>query len=131
MARVLTQLELLQELEPVAEANLNRHLAMAKDWHPHDYEILSGQLVAPGIPGPVEHELMEQKVNSYGKTWHVWRTGAHGQDADPLPFGEARLAWSFNRDGEARPELVAERDRRLGIDTASAEASGRREVGQG
>ena len=87
-------------------------------WHPHDYEILSGQLVAPGIPGPVEHELMEQKVNSYGKTWHVWRTGAHGQDADPLPFGEARLAWSFNRDGEARPELVAERDRRLGIDTA-------------
>ncbi|MFD4468798.1 acyl-ACP desaturase [Rhodococcus sp. NPDC058505] len=37
MARVLTQLELLQELEPVAEANLNRHLSMAKDWHPHDY----------------------------------------------------------------------------------------------
>lgn len=87
-------------------------------WHPHNYEILSGQLVAPGIPGPVEHELMEQKVNGYGKTWHVWSTGVHGQDPDPLPFGEARLAWSFNRDGEARPELVAERDRELGIDTA-------------
>ena len=37
MARELTQLELLKELEPVAEANLNRHLSMAKDWHPHDY----------------------------------------------------------------------------------------------
>ncbi|MFF0814844.1 acyl-ACP desaturase [Rhodococcus sp. NPDC003318] len=37
MARALTQLELLKELEPVAEANLNRHLSMAKDWHPHDY----------------------------------------------------------------------------------------------
>ncbi|SDC73463.1 acyl-ACP desaturase [Rhodococcus tukisamuensis] len=37
MARDLTQLELLTELQPEAEANLNRHLSMAKDWHPHDY----------------------------------------------------------------------------------------------
>lgn len=31
----LTQPEILRELEPVAEQNLNRHLSMAKDWHPH------------------------------------------------------------------------------------------------
>ena len=37
MARDLTQLELLSELQPVAEENLNRHLSMAKEWHPHDY----------------------------------------------------------------------------------------------
>ncbi|MGB3772233.1 MAG: acyl-ACP desaturase [Rhodococcus sp. (in: high G+C Gram-positive bacteria)] len=37
MARDLTQLELLGELQPVAEENLNRHLSMAKEWHPHDY----------------------------------------------------------------------------------------------
>ena len=37
MARDLTQLELLQELSPVAEENVNRHLSMAKEWHPHDY----------------------------------------------------------------------------------------------
>ncbi|MCM6778107.1 acyl-ACP desaturase [Nocardia sp. CDC159] len=37
MARNLTQLELLLELEPVAEQNVNRHLSMAKEWHPHDY----------------------------------------------------------------------------------------------
>ena len=37
MARDLTQLELLDELQPVAEENLNRHLSMAKEWHPHDY----------------------------------------------------------------------------------------------
>ncbi|QIS17964.1 acyl-ACP desaturase [Nocardia terpenica] len=37
MTRELTQLEILTELEPVAEQNLNRHLSMAKDWHPHDY----------------------------------------------------------------------------------------------
>ncbi|WP_378737573.1 acyl-ACP desaturase [Nocardia brasiliensis] len=37
MTKDLTQLEILTELEPVAEQNLNRHLALAKDWHPHDY----------------------------------------------------------------------------------------------
>ncbi|MDG3013794.1 acyl-ACP desaturase [Speluncibacter jeojiensis] len=37
MPRELTEQELLKELEPVVEANLNRHLALAKTWHPHDY----------------------------------------------------------------------------------------------
>ncbi|MGF6887647.1 acyl-[acyl-carrier-protein] desaturase [Nocardia sp. GAS34] len=37
MAKDLTQLEILRELEPVAEQNLERHLSMAKEWHPHDY----------------------------------------------------------------------------------------------
>ncbi|KUI00873.1 acyl-ACP desaturase [Mycobacterium sp. IS-3022] len=32
-----TQEALLIELEPVVEANLNRHHAMAKSWNPHDY----------------------------------------------------------------------------------------------
>ncbi|MEC3914614.1 acyl-ACP desaturase [Nocardia sp. CDC160] len=33
----MTATALLAELEPVAEANLNRHLSLAKEWHPHDY----------------------------------------------------------------------------------------------
>ncbi|WP_440713060.1 acyl-ACP desaturase [Gordonia sp. FQ] len=37
MARQLTQLELLRELESTAEANVNRHLKVARDWNPHDY----------------------------------------------------------------------------------------------
>ncbi|GAB4583442.1 acyl-ACP desaturase [Nocardia sp. IFM 10818] len=37
MTRELTQFQILKELEPVAEQNLNRHLSMAKDWNPHDY----------------------------------------------------------------------------------------------
>ncbi len=32
-----TQQALLTELEPVVEANLNRHLEIAKPWNPHDY----------------------------------------------------------------------------------------------
>lgn len=88
-------------------------------WHPHDYEILSGQLVAPGIPEPVERALMRKELNSYGKTWHVWHTGGPGKAADPLPLGAPHLAWSFDRDGEADAAMIAARDRRLGVDTAA------------
>jgi acyl-[acyl-carrier-protein] desaturase len=37
MSKDLTDLQLLHELEPVVEASLNRHMAMRKDWNPHDY----------------------------------------------------------------------------------------------
>ena len=37
MAQDLTDLQLLHELEPVVEKNINRHLSMRKDWNPHDY----------------------------------------------------------------------------------------------
>ena len=37
MLRDMTDLELLTELEPIAEDNLNRHLSMSVEWHPHDY----------------------------------------------------------------------------------------------
>jgi hypothetical protein len=86
-------------------------------WHPHNYEILSGQLVAPGIPERVERELMEGKMNSYGKTWHVWNTGSPGMEPDELPLGDPMLGWSFNRDGEAAPGLVEARDERMDVDS--------------
>lgn len=92
--------------------------AERKFWHPHNGEILSGQLVAPSIPGAAEKALMKSKMNSYGKTWHTWNTGHEGHPADQLPLGEPALAWSFNRDGEALPSMVAARDRRLRISTA-------------
>src|SRR6201992_2258149 len=37
MSAELTDLQLLRELEPVVEKNLNRHLTMHKNWNPHDY----------------------------------------------------------------------------------------------
>ena len=87
-------------------------------WHPHNFEILSGQLRMPGLPDVAEKEALEGKINSYGKTWHFWKTGIYGQQADALPFGPAHLAWSFNHDGEDKPGMVQERDRRMGFDTA-------------
>jgi hypothetical protein len=88
-------------------------------WHPHNGEILSGQLVAPGLPAVAERELMRSKMNSYGKTWHVWAT----DQGQKLPVGTPMLAWSFNRFGEAEPALVERRDRTMGIDTEAVRRS--------
>ncbi|WP_462189227.1 MULTISPECIES: acyl-ACP desaturase [unclassified Frankia] len=33
----LTDIDLIRDLEPVAEANLNRHLGVAAEWMPHEY----------------------------------------------------------------------------------------------
>lgn len=79
-------------------------------WHPHNFEVLSGQLVAPGLPEVAERALMETLMNSYGKTWHTWHTGrpdGKGKQGDKVPMGPAMLQWSFNRDGEADDSLHA------------------------
>ena len=37
MSSDLTDLQLLHELSPVVEQQINRHMKMSKDWNPHDY----------------------------------------------------------------------------------------------
>ena len=87
-------------------------------WHPHNGEILSGQLVAPNLPEVADKELMKSKMNSYGKTWHTWQSRNGLEPGDRMPLGEPMLAWSFNRDGEAIPGLIESRDKRMDIDSA-------------
>ncbi len=89
-----------------------------KFWHPHNYEILSGQLLAPGVPASAEKELMRKKMNSYGKTWHVWATGTKEHPGDPLPYGTPSLAWSYNADNEMPEALGIARDKRMGVSIA-------------
>jgi hypothetical protein len=89
-------------------------------WHPHNFEILSGQLRLPGLPDVAEGEALKGKINSYGKTWHFWKTGVFGEGADSLPLGPPHLAWSFNRDGEAKSGLVEARDERMDLNTTEA-----------
>lgn len=88
-------------------------------WHPHNYEVLSGQLSAPGLPQAVETSLMRQLLNSYGKTWHTWHTGTHAAPGHDLPLGGANLMWSFNRDGEADEGLRTDFESSLGLDSAA------------
>jgi hypothetical protein len=92
-------------------------------WHPHNYEILSGQLSAPGLPEAAERAFLKELMNSYGKTWHTWHTGRHdGEPGDALPLGVAKLMWSFNRDGEADERLKQDLQQAMELDE-----TGRRE----
>lgn len=76
-------------------------------WHPHNYEILSGSLITPNLSPSSEKEFMKKKMNSYGKTWHLWNTGHYGmKDGQTLPMGKPELAWSFNRNGEANAGMI-------------------------
>lgn len=84
-----------------------------KLWHSHNYEVKSGELIAPGIPTKAEHELMEEIVSTYGKTWHTWHTDLDKE----LPYGSPMLMMGFTKDGQLRPELVATRDKNFGIST--------------
>jgi hypothetical protein len=86
-------------------------------WHPHNHEVFSGELVAPGLPIAVETELMGHLVNSYGKTWHTWHSTPMGsQPAHDLPVGDPMLMWSFNREGEVDSALQQDRNQAMRID---------------
>jgi hypothetical protein len=92
-------------------------------WHPHNFEVLSGQLVAPGLPEVAEKAFMKRLINSYGKTWHTWHTHPHGdQPGMSLPLGEPKLMWSFNRDGECDEALRRNRDDAMRVDTEGKRA---------
>jgi hypothetical protein len=83
-------------------------------WHSHRHETLSGTLVMPGIPAPVEHTAIATLVSTYGKTWHTWQV-----DKDStLPTGIPQLMMGFTEDGQLKAELLQTRDRDLGIKTA-------------
>lgn len=90
-----------------------------KLWHSHVYEVKSGSLIAPGIPRVAEHELMEKLVSTYGKTIHTWHTDQERQ----LPLGSPMIMMGFTKEGQLRPALLEERDKRLKVSTAEIKES--------
>jgi hypothetical protein len=84
-----------------------------KYWHPHTYEVISGQLIAPDMAEAEEKEFMAGLVTTWGKTWHTWP-----DPKNPLPVGEPLLMWSITKDGELDPALLAGRDRQFKVSTA-------------
>ena len=66
---------------------------------------------------------METLVGTYGKTIHTWQVDR----GDELPLGPPSLMMGFTADGQARPDLVADRDERLGVSPAE-EREGRADI---
>lgn len=89
-----------------------------KLWHSHRYEVMSGLLTATGATAATEKELMQELVNTYGKTWHLWQVDR----GDVLPLGLPQLMMGFTADGQVDPLMVAARDREQQIDSAKLKA---------
>ncbi|GII30455.1 acyl-ACP desaturase [Planotetraspora mira] len=94
-SRLLTQTELLVELEPVVGRELDRHLAVAKEWFPHEYVpwsdgrtfdgVLEGEAWSPedsSIPEPARVSLIVNLLTE-----------------DNLPSYHHEIATTFGRDG--------------------------------
>ncbi|WP_345351947.1 acyl-ACP desaturase [Rhodococcus olei] len=94
MTRELTQLELLRELESVAEENVHRHLAMAKDWHPHDYVPWDDGRNYAALGG-VDWDPEQSQLTDVAKAAMVTNLLTE----DNLPSYHRVIAENFSRDG--------------------------------
>ncbi|KAK9072492.1 hypothetical protein SSX86_008926 [Deinandra increscens subsp. villosa] len=71
-------------------------------WHSHEYEVKSGVLFLPGVPGPVERKDLEKVAKTYGKTIHFWQV----DKGDDLPLGLPQVMMALTRDGQLYPSLA-------------------------
>jgi acyl-[acyl-carrier-protein] desaturase len=91
----ISQTALLRELEPVVEANLNRHLAIAKEWFPHSY-VPWGQ--GEDFDGPLGGRAWEpgqSKLDETARTSMILNLLTE----DNLPSYHHEIATLFGRDG--------------------------------
>ena len=75
--------------------------------------------VLPEITDAAELKLMQELVNTYGKTWNLWQVDR----GDKLPLGLPKLMMGFTADGQADPAMIAARDHELHTDTTEVKAS--------
>ena len=81
-----------------------------KLWHSHNYEVKSGVLTAPGMADADEKGLMKVLIGTYGKTWQTWQIDRN----DKIPMGIPQLMMAFTKDGQAKANLIAQRDQLYG-----------------
>jgi acyl-[acyl-carrier-protein] desaturase len=87
-------LDLLRELEPVVEKNLNRHLSMHKNWNPHDYIPWSDGKNFYALGGQ-DWEPEQSKLSDVAQVAMVQNL----MTEDNLPSYHREIAMSFGMDG--------------------------------
>ena len=92
-------LTLLRDLEPVVEANLNRHLATAKEWFPHEYVPWSQGSDFDGVLGGQAWESSQSKLSDVARTSLI----VNLLTEDNLPSYHHEIASLFGRDGRCSP----------------------------
>jgi acyl-[acyl-carrier-protein] desaturase len=87
--------QLLRELEPVAEAELNRHLGVAKEWFPHEYVPWSLGSDYDGVLGGTAWSVEQSAVPDVARTALI----VNLLTEDNLPSYHFEIAKFFGRDG--------------------------------
>ncbi|KAJ4969025.1 hypothetical protein NE237_015726 [Protea cynaroides] len=80
-------------------------------WHSHEYEVKSGVLFLPGVPGPVQRQALDKVCKTYGKTFHFWQVDR----GDELPFGLPQIMMALTRDGQLHSNLAQEVQKKFGV----------------
>nr|WP_205861448.1 acyl-ACP desaturase [Planosporangium flavigriseum] len=86
---------MLLELEPVVEANLNRHLSQATEWMPHEYVPWSQGRDFDGILGGEAWDVSQSKLSDVARTSLI----VNLLTEDNLPSYHHEIATLFGRDG--------------------------------
>lgn len=81
-----------------------------KLWHSHEYEVKSGVLFLPGVPGPVQRPDLEKVCKTYGKVFHFWQF----DKGDSLPLGLPQLMMALTADGQLNEKLATDVQKRYG-----------------
>ncbi|WP_018350694.1 acyl-ACP desaturase [Longispora albida] len=91
----MSQAHLLRELESVVEDNLNRHLAVAKEWFPHEYIPWSEGRDFDGVLDGTAWEVGQSKLSDVSRTSLI----VNLLTEDNLPSYHHEIAVLFGRDG--------------------------------
>ncbi len=86
---------LLVDLEPEVAKELDRHLAVAKDWYPHEYVPYSDGRTFDGILGGLAWSPEDSKIPDVARTSLI----VNLLTEDNLPSYHFEIAHSFGRDG--------------------------------
>jgi acyl-[acyl-carrier-protein] desaturase len=90
----LTDLQLLTELQPVVEENINRHMKMAREWNPHDYIPWSDGKNYYALGGQ-DWDPESSKLSEVAQTAMVQNLLTE----DNLPSYHREIAMNFSMDG--------------------------------
>jgi acyl-[acyl-carrier-protein] desaturase len=91
----LTQTDLLRELEPVVEENLERHMKVAKEWFPHEYVPWGDGRDFDGVLDGEAWRVEQSQMSDVARTSLV----VNLLTEDNLPSYHHEIATVFGRDG--------------------------------
>ena len=94
-AESMSTTDLLRELEQVVETNLNRHLATAKEWFPHEYVPWSQGTDFDGVLGGEAWAPEQSTLSDVARTSLI----VNLLTEDNLPSYHHEIATLFGRDG--------------------------------